>query len=129
MVQRRTSPTRSPTSATTPPRTATSRSATPSRISRNEFPGWDLEEDGKEFNISWKFCFDEPVADEEGNYYNALTTLGLTEDEVTVTTNYEDDVLVIGPGQTAEVVIDVQLTDDFMADIDAIYPNGAYIEG
>ena len=96
---------------------------------RNEFPGWDLEEDGKEFNISWKFCFDKPAADEEGNYYNALTTLGLTEDEVTVTTNYEDDVLVIGPGQTAEVVIDVQLTDDFMADIDAIYPNGAYIEG
>ena len=96
---------------------------------RNEFPGWDLEKDGKEFNISWKFCFDKPVADEEGNYYNALTTLGLTEDEVTVTTNYKDDVLVIGPGQTAEVVIDVQLTDDFMADIDAIYPNGAYIEG
>ena len=96
---------------------------------RNEFPGWDLEKGGKEFNISWKFCFDEPVADEEGNYYNALTTLGLTEDEVTVTTNYKDDVLVIGPGQTAEVVIDVQLTDGFMADIDAIYPNGAYIEG
>lgn len=96
---------------------------------RNEFPGWDLEENGKKFNISWKFCFDKPTADEEGNYYNALTTLGLTEDAVTVTTNYEDDVLVIGPGQTAEVVIDVQLTDDFMADIDAIYPNGAYIEG
>ena len=96
---------------------------------RNEFPDWDLEEDGKEFNISWKFCFDKPAADEEGNYYNALTTLGLTEDAVTVTTNYEDDVLVIGPGQTAEVVIDVQLTDDFMADIDTIYPNGAYIEG
>ena len=96
---------------------------------RNEFPGWDLEEDGKEFNISWKFCFDAFARDSAGNFYNALETLGLTEDEVTVTTNYEDDVLVIGPGQTAEVVIDVQLTDEFMADIDTIYPNGAYIEG
>lgn len=68
--------------------------------------------------------------DDEVDLYNTLSSIELTPDEDYVyQTNYENNVVTLSAHGSAQVVVTVTLTDGAKNLLNAVYPNGNFVEG
>lgn len=62
--------------------------------------------------------------------YNTMTSDYLIEeDDYTITSNWENNQVVVPAGGTADVTVTITLTDDGKEYLDSLFANGAFVEG
>ena len=82
------------------------------------------------YTLNTKAITDEYV-EYEGEFYSTTTSRELTPEDITITysSNVVDNKITVNPGQTVEITVNMELSEEYKNSQDEIFINGSYVEG
>ena len=82
------------------------------------------------YTLNTKAITDEYV-EYEGEFYSTTTSRELTPEDITITysSNVIDNKITVNPGQTVEITVNMELSEEYKNSQDEIFINGSYVEG
>lgn len=82
------------------------------------------------YTLNTKAITDEYV-EYEGEFYSTTTSRELTPEDITITysSNVVDNKITVNSGQTVEITVNMELSEEYKNSQDEIFINGSYVEG